>query len=217
MKIFEPDSIIFDLDGTLWDATHLIAKAYNQVLKEKEIKAHKITSQEVANICGVRCDSFVNELLYDVDPSIRESIKEQCYQIENKFIRNHGGDLFPNVEKVLKHLSKKYPLYIVSNCQAGYIEAFLDHYQFNDYFQAIVSAGDTKMPKAENLKLIVKRNNLKKPIYIGDTKRDHDATRQAGIDFIFAKYGHGNVSDAVMVINEIGELLDMFEVFNNLL
>ena len=35
------------------------------------------------------------------------------------------------------------------------------------------------------------RNNIKKAIYVGDTVKDQEAANEAGIEFIYAKYGFG--------------------------
>ena len=49
---------------------------------------------------------------------------EMC-SYENEYLSIHGGTLYPGLEDTLKELKKNYRLFIVSNCQSGYIEAFL--------------------------------------------------------------------------------------------
>ena len=55
---------------------------------------------------------------------------------------------------------------------------------------------------------IVRRNNLKNPVYVGDTIKDMLSSQEAGVDFIHAAYGFGEV-DCEKKINSLSELLDM--------
>ncbi len=56
----------------------------------------------------------------------------------------------------------------------------------------------------------MERNNLLSPVYIGDTEGDLKASRYAGIPFVFAKYGFGNVTDYDYVIEKFDDLLELF-------
>ena len=55
--------------------------------------------------------------------------------------------------------------------------------------------GRTGKPKSENIRLIIERNGLKAPVYVGDTQWDFDAATAAGVPFIFAAYGFGHVEN----------------------
>ena len=46
--------------------------------------------------------------------------------------------------------------------------------------------------------------------YIGDTKGDCDASKEAGVPFIFASYGFGNVTEYAAKIGEMKDLLMLF-------
>ena len=52
--------------------------------------------------------------------------------------------------------------------------------------------GNNGLPKDENISLIVKRNGLKKPVYVGDTQGDFEACKKAGVPFIWVAYGFGH-------------------------
>ncbi|WP_339199685.1 HAD-IA family hydrolase [Solibacillus sp. FSL R5-0449] len=125
-------------------------------------------------------------------------------------MEKYGGVLYPNVENVLKELSQKYKLYIVSNCQDGYIESFYKYHKLEKYFLDFESHGRTAMSKGENIKLVIDRNNLLNQVYVGDTEGDLNAARYAKIPFIFAKYGFGQVSQYDNEIESLDELLSIF-------
>ena len=88
----------------------------------------------------------------------------------------------------------------------GYIEAFYKSHGLEKYFTDYENPGRTGLSKGENIKLVIERNNLKKPVYVGDTNGDYLATKVAGIPFIHAKYGFGKIEDQVIEINDIREL-----------
>lgn len=52
----------------------------------------------------------------------------------------------------------------------------------------------------------MKRNSIKHAAYIGDTLGDLNASKLAGIDFIYAKYGFGEVEKPDYTINSFEEL-----------
>jgi len=56
----------------------------------------------------------------------------------------------------------------------------------------------------------MERNKLLKPVYVGDTEGDLKASRYAGIPFVYAKYGFGNVSEYDQVIKKFDDLLNLF-------
>ena len=115
--------------------------------------------------------------------------------------------LYTYLEDTFKELKKTYELYIVSNCQKGYIEAFLDHYHFWDYFSDIECYGNNLLQKGDNIRLLADRNHLEEAVYVGDIQGDYDASRKAGIGFIHAAYGFGIVSEAQYKIQAFSELV----------
>ena len=130
---------------------------------------------------------------------------------ENQYIAAHGGKLYHDLINVLSRLSAKIPLYIVSNCQSGYIEAFFEAHHTAEYFKDYTCFGDTGLYKDKNIRLIAERNSLHKPVYVGDTQGDADAAHAAGVDFVWASYGFGTASQYEKRIDNIGQLLSLLD------
>ena len=128
-------------------------------------------------------------------------------EYELEYLKEVPGVLFPKVRETLVELSKRYPLYIVSNCQVGYIETFLETMNMKEIFLDFEDYGRTGLPKGENIKILMKRAKLDEAIYVGDTQGDYDATLVAGIPFIFAEYGFGQVENANQRIQSFEQLL----------
>lgn len=200
------DSIIFDLDGTLWDSTEIVAKAWNEVLeKEPSINLHLI-ADDLKKLFG-RPLPVIASILFDKLPENEQlELIDRCCHQEHIALSKQCGILFPHLEDTLKILSSKYKLFIVSNCEDGYIETFLKISGLASYFQDFECPGNSGLLKGDNNKLIIQRNQLSAPVYVGDTQGDADAAAYAGIPFIFAKYGFGNVKDYKYFIDEFSQL-----------
>ncbi len=201
--------IIFDMDGTLWDSAEGVALAWTDVVNKEYDKDRVISTEDIQGVMGRTMDKIAEVLFPELDLESRMSLLQKCCDYENEYLRIHGGILYPQLEETFKVLQENYDLYIVSNCQAGYIEAFLEHYGFEHYFKDIECYGNNGLQKGENIKAIVERNHLQKAVYVGDIQGDYDATMAAGIPFIHAAYGFGTIKQEVPAIQSFIELVDV--------
>ena len=126
--------IIFDMDGTLWDSAANVAESWNEAIRQDGRINKVLTEADIKGVMGKTMDVIAKLLFPELSEAEQESLLAECCRIENDYLREHGGVLYPDLEDTFKELKKNYELYIVSNCQKGYIEAFLDHYHFWDYF-----------------------------------------------------------------------------------
>lgn len=201
-------NIIFDVDGTLWDTTEVVAKAWNKAVLEVGVTASDITASALKKEFGKPMNVIADDLFPDVSEEQKELLLQQCCKYEHiALVENKDNLLFPEVRETLIKLSEKCRLFIVSNCQSGYIELFMEKAGVEKYIIDHECFGDTGKSKGENIKLLMERNNLKDAIYVGDTQGDYEATVFAGIPFVFAKYGFGSVENCYLAIREIKELL----------
>jgi phosphoglycolate phosphatase len=204
------DSIIFDLDGTLWDSTGNVAIAWENARQQVDYVVEPITQERVRSITGMAYDVIFEVLLPDMDIDKRNYFKAVCAQSEIDTLNELGGEMYPGLEDTMKYLASKYKLYIVSNCQNGYIETFFRHSPVTSLFSGYQCYGTKLQPKAENIKDVVNDHNLKSPVYIGDTWGDHDSAKKAGVPFIFANYGFGKVDgEQIATINGLGDLIEL--------
>lgn len=204
------DSIIFDLDGTLWDSTDNVLIIWNKVLKEKKEIKSLLTKEDIHGCMGLQIKEIGQKLFPYLEADRQEKLLEECCRLECEYLSGQGGRLYDQLEETIKILSEKYKLFIVSNCQEGYIESFYQYHKLDKYFSDFENPGRTGLSKGENIKLIMERNNLINPVYVGDTEGDLNGARLAGIPFVFASYGFGNVSEFDYSIERIEELLNLF-------
>ena len=201
------DSIIFDMDGTLVNFLEQMVVSWNLTCKNHGWDK-VITYDEMKSVMGLNGHDIGVAFFPDIDENEATRRVEVCSAEEVDYFDNVeiGPTYIPNEDFLIK-LSSKYKLCIVSNCLAGYIEIFLKKYNFQKYFIDKENASNGKT-KAENIIDIVKRNNLKHPVYVGDTIKDMLSSKEAGVDFIHAAYGFGKV-DCEKKINSLEELLNM--------
>ena len=173
------DSILFDLDGTLWDATEALQISWAMALKDAPDVEAPPTKEELEKVMGMTAEDLMATLYPNLSPQRHMELFQRCCEVET-----------------LDQLSRKVPLFIVSNCNTEYIPSFLDGHKLHKYFQDWECIGRTGRPKGENIQLIVERNGLKRPVYVGDTILDQEASAQAGVPFLHAAYGFGKVTGA---------------------
>lgn len=208
--------LIFDMDGTLWDSSANVAASWTEKIRQVGYDRPEITKEDIMGVMGLTMDRIADILFGDLPEEERYDLLQKCGEYENEYLLKHGGVLYPDLEKTLKLLSRKYSLYIVSNCQSGYIEAFLEHYGFGKYFEDIECYGNNLKGKDVNIALVAKRNMLDKAWYIGDIQGDYDATVKAGLEFIHAAYGFGKIAQKTPKLRKFSELPELMEcIINN--
>lgn len=203
----DKNMVIFDLDGTLWDSTREVADSWNIKIKELTGKADYLTAKDISSVMGKTMTEIADILFGEFPEKERYELAHECEAYENEYIREHGARLFPQVEETLgKLLDRGIRMAVVSNCQQGYIPAFIESMKMHKYFMDYEEWGRTGMPKSDNIRLVMERNGAEKAVYVGDTQRDSDSAHEAGIPCIFASYGFGDINDAEGVIKSFDEL-----------
>lgn len=203
------DSIVFDLDGTLWDTTHACAVAWNAVLARHEIPYRTINAEDVRRVTGRPHDECIRVTFDDLDSGLVELLVEGTATEDNETILRLGGELYPGVVEGLKRLAARHPLFIVSNCQRGYIENFLAYAGLESLFTDFECIGNTGEPKSENLRRVIERNGLRQPIMVGDTTGDEVAARACGVPFVFVTYGFGEAEEPDRRVDSFPELVEL--------
>lgn len=204
------DSIIFDVDGTLWDSTAICAQAWNTIIRQETDLDLVITEKKLRKLFGRLLPDIAKIVFPDETHERQLDLIDQCCQEEHRALLAQCAPLYPELEETLQALSQKYRLFIVSNCQAGYIEVFLETSGLGGYFEGHLCPGDTGNAKADNILQIIRDYHLDAPVYVGDTDGDYRATKAAGIPFVYASYGFGNVSSPDYTIKCPKELLNIF-------
>ena len=204
------ESIIFDIDGTLWDSRALVAEGYNIQLEREGLQHLFVNADILKPLFGKTMTEIADVLLASIDVKDRYDLMERCMATENEYLFNNPCRIgYPRVKETLEALSKNHRLFIVSNSQCGYPELCIEKLGLGDYIQGHMCFGDTGTSKGQTLLTIMKKYNITSAIYIGDTQGDLEACREAGLPFVFCAYGLGQADSWDGKIDSIEELLNM--------
>nr|WP_067056259.1 HAD family hydrolase [Mucilaginibacter sp. L294] len=205
----KPDSLIFDMDGTLWDAVDTYAHSWNVVFNDLGIDK-TITRDVLAGMVGMEGKKVIEILMPEFDHDKRVEIYGLVNGRRHNLISEKGGILYDGVKDGLKLLAEKYPLFILSNCAKGIIRQFIDWAGIDDLIKDELAHGVNFMPKNHNIKLLMDKHGLKTPVYVGDTEGDGQQSRLAGIPFVFVSYGFGQTDDYDLKFDDFNSLVNYF-------
>ena len=199
--------VIFDLDGTLWDSSESVVESWNIVLREDGRLGRTITPADMQGVMGMTMDQIADNLFTALPEDDRYDLARKCEVFENAYIAEHGGRLFEGVRETLELIhSEGVRMAVVSNCQEGYIPAFIKSMDMEEYFCDYEEWGRSGLLKADNIRLVMERNGADRAVYIGDIQKDADACAEAGVPCIWAAYGFGHIEEPAGTINTFGEL-----------
>lgn len=200
------DSIIFDMDGTLWDAVDSYCAIWDKTLLQFN-NSRQITREELLKCMGKPIREIFNTL--NIGISDINLFLEILDKNENSMMPVLGGKLYEGVTENIKILAEHYQLFMISNCGAEGLNNFLKFTNLKQYFIETVTYGQTNKDKHENIKFLVSKHNLKSPIYVGDTQSDCNNAHKAGIKMVYASYGFGKCVDAEYTIDKFSELTEL--------
>ena len=203
--------IILDVDGTLWDAVDVITDSWNEALRNVPDVEGALTGGQMRRCLGKTMFEIADMLFGHLGLERRREVLDEVMRHEVEYLRSHPGAVYPDVGKTLKELRDEgWHLYIVSNCQKGYIEDFLLALGEDGLVEDHLCFEDTMLDKGSNIRLCVERNDLDYAVYVGDTASDMAASENAGVDFIYAAYGFGDVDADACGIPQIQSFNELF-------
>ena len=202
------ESLIFDIDGTLWDSRALVAEGYNIQLRSEGLAHLCVTAEDFLPLFGKVMTEIADVIFASVPVPERYALMDRCMATENEYLHQNPCRIgYPGVKETMSVLAKSHRLFIVSNSQRGYPELCIQKLGLDDYISGHLCFGDTGTEKGETIRRLMTRHGITDACYIGDTQGDCDAADHAGIPFIFAAYGFGEPSHCTAKIEKFGDLL----------
>lgn len=202
------DSIIFDMDGTLWDAVSTYTKAWNEHFKI-EGNGHYISHEMLRSLMGVEEKLLLSKILPHVEEQKRSLIyKQKVIPLIYYWIEEDGGQLYEGVTAGLKRLSKRYQLFIVSNCPEKLIQYFINWSGIQEWITDSIAHGQNFQSKCDNILLIKDKYQLNHPIYVGDTDSDRMQSETAHIPFFYMDYGFGKCNQYKIKFSQFNDFVE---------
>lgn len=209
------NTVLFDLDGTLLDTNQLIIDNCKEVFKN--FLPHIKMKEE--------------DYLYFIGPPLKESfakysnspkeIEKLIY--EYRRINNTTHDkkikIYDHVYEVIKYLhDNKYNLGIVSSKKTELVERGLKLFNLDSFFPIIIGSEDVinHKPHPESiLKAIQCFNNVDEVIYVGDSKGDILAAKNANVKSVGVSWSY-KLKDLIeskpdYMIDDFSQLISLLE------
>ena len=204
------ESLIFDIDGTLWDSRALVAEGYNIQLKKEGLDHLCVDADTLKPLFGKVMTDIADAILSSIPEDRRYGLMERCMDTENRYLYENECKIgYPQVKETIAELSKHYRLFIVSNSQCGYPELCMDKLGLTPYIEGHLCFGDTGTSKGKTIRTLMEKYNIQSCAYIGDTQGDYEATVEAGVPFIWAAYGFGVPEGYAAKIDSFADLLNL--------
>ena len=204
------ESLIFDIDGTLWDSRSLVAVGYNSQLKAEGLEQFSVTPEDLKRLFGKTMTDIADILFHSLPQQDRYPLMERCMQAESRVLHSdpcHIG--YPGVVETIAKLSEKHRIFIVSNSQSGYPQLCMEKMGLTPYISGHLCFGDTGTSKGRTIRTLMEKHGIENAVYIGDTQGDYEATLEAGVPFIWCTFGFGTPDAYVAKVDKFEELLSL--------
>lgn len=212
------DSIIFDLDGTIFQTDKLAIPAFENTFRQLEDEGYVLdyepTHDELLSVIGMTLDDIWANLIPGQNEEVYQKASRYLLEYELNGIKDGYGALFPKVVETLIDLkSLGFRLFIASNGLKDYVDGVLSNFRINHLFEAIYSAGEYKTEtKKELVNKIINDFEIKKAVMVGDRSSDIEAGKAnnlfiVGCDFGFSS--NGELKGADKIITSFGQLVDL--------
>ena len=186
------ESLIFDIDGTLWDSRALVAEGYNIQLEKEGLSHLAVNAELFRPLFGKVMTEIADAIFPSIPAPERYALMERCMDTENKYLQANPCRIgYPGVRETMEKLAKNHRLFIVSNSQKGYPELCIEKLGLAPFIQGHLCFGDTGTSKGKTIRALMEKYRITDCAYIGDTQGDYEATLEAGVPFIWAAYGFG--------------------------
>ncbi len=204
--------IIFDMDGTLLDSSKSITTSINYVRDKLGLKPFKV--DEVVRLIN-EPDNNLPKLFYEDKRPYSEcrAIFEEHY-IDNCII---DMDIFDGVKDMLEALKDKYQMGVLTNAYGDFARKMLKHSKIDHYFKEIIGSDDidARKPDPEGIYYFLNKYKLdkKKVFFVGDSLKDEECAKNAGVKYIFVDWGFGEKQnpDAILTRQNINEMEDILQ------
>ena len=205
------ESIIFDIDGTLWDSRSMVAKGWNAHMKEVGMERFFVDPDVLKRVFGKVMTEIADIIFAELPAEQRYPLLEECMEREKKMLHDDPclGLGYPKVKETMEALAKDHRLFIVSNSQSGYPQLCMEKMGLTELICGHSCFGDTGLCKGETIRKLMKDHDITSACYVGDTAGDMEASDLAEIPFVYCTFGFGTADHYWKKIDSFAQLLEL--------
>lgn len=194
------DTLIFDLDGTLFYTSEDIANSANitldlfgfDPLDQDRIISH-VGGGIYNSISRIIGDAAHANPHYEWEDGFVDQVVKKYRQIYSEHFLETTRP-YSGVEKTIENFYQKgYKMAVLSNKAVQYTRAIVEHFQMDTYFELILGGDslDNKKPHPQSINFILDQysSSQASTLMVGDTEKDIEAAQNAKVDSCGVSYG----------------------------
>lgn len=197
--MFQPEAIIWDLDGTLVDSAPDLATALNTVLDKRGFAGHPLEAvrKMIGNGVPKLIERGFNAIGIRLEPGHLEQLVPLFIEVYTKCATDQTRP-YPLITETLDQIREmNIPMGVCTNKPEALSRQILEDLGLSDYFSSVVGGDTTSARKPDPLPVLTcLRELVAKPEYslmIGDSSVDVNAARAAGVGVGVVPWGYRHV------------------------
>jgi len=197
--------LMFDMDGTLINSGYAISNTVNYVRENLNLeKLEKDYILENINKPEVNSSKFfygTKEFTPLQSKLFGEYYEKHCL---------HDLVIYDGIKELLEKLKDDFTLSVATNANSIYAKKMLAHLGIDHYFDTVLGYNDVTQakPHPEMLHKILNKHDILKENaqMIGDSHKDTQAAKNAGVDWVLVNWGFSNhKEEAIDTVHQLEE------------
>lgn len=212
MGHFPYDAVVFDLDGTLFDAEEGIVSSVVKAMKEMGLEIPQ--GAQLRQVVGPPLRYSFHDLLNVPAERLDEAADRYAHIFRSEGMYRYS--VYPGIRTMLRVL-KENGIYVAlaSSKPRDLCEHILRHYGLRHYFDRVIGETDShaKLGKPEMIRRALPEH-YERAAMVGDRLYDMEGAKAAGVDGVGAVYGCGSVEElqnagATLLVSDADELREL--------
>ena len=212
MGHFPYDAVVFDLDGTLFDAEEGIVSSVVKAMKEMGLEIPQ--GAQLRQVVGPPLRYSFHDLLNVPSERLDEAADRYAHIFRSEGMYRYS--VYPGIRTMLRVL-KENGIYVAlaSSKPRDLCERILRHYGLRHYFDRVIGETDShaKLGKPEMICRALPERYWRAAM-VGDRLYDMEGAKAAGVDGVGAVYGCGSVEElrragATLLVSDADELREL--------
>lgn len=212
MGHFPYDAVVFDLDGTLFDAEEGIVSSVRKAMEEMGLEIPQ--GAQLRQVVGPPLRYSFHDLLNVPSERLDEAADRYAHIFRSEGMYRYS--VYPGIRTMLRVL-KENGIYVAlaSSKPRDLCEHILRHYGLRHFFDRVIGETDShaKLGKPEMIRRALPERYWRAAM-VGDRLYDMEGAKAAGVDGVGAVYGCGSVEElqnagATLLVSDADELREL--------